>query len=203
MSPRHSAEDALRTRAAIVALGTQRASVEGLEGMTIGRLATELGLSKAGVIGPFGSKESLQLEVLNEAVRIFIRRVWTPVAHLPPGRTRLLATSERWIAYLADCPLPGGCFITTASTEWDARDGPLRDAVAAAQGRWLDTLRADAEVAVRAGELPADTDPAELAFELNGIAMSLNQAIQLFRDDAAPDRARRSLARRLAAPEHP
>ena len=201
MSPRHSAEDAQRTRTAIVEFGTQQASIEGLEGLTIGRLASSLGLSKAGVIGPFGSKETLQLEVLEEAVRIFIRRVWKPVAKLPPGRSRLLAISEHWIDYLADCPLPGGCFITTASTEWDARDGPLRDAVAQAQGRWLDTLRADAEVAIRAGELPGDTHPAEVAFELNGIAMSLNQAIQLFRDDTAPDRARRSVARVLAPAE--
>jgi AcrR family transcriptional regulator len=201
MSPRHSAEDAQRTRAAIVTLGTEQASIEGLEGMTIGRLATTLGLSKAGVIGPFGSKEALQLEVLGEAVRIFTERVWAPVARLPAGRARLLAACEQWIEYLADCPLPGGCFITTASTEWDAREGPLRDAVAVAQGRWLDTLRADAEVAVRTGELPADTDPTELAFELNGVAMSLNQAIQLFRDAAAPARARRSVARRLAPAE--
>ena len=200
MSPRHSAEDALQTRTAIVEHGTRQASIEGLEGMTIGRLAGALGLSKAGVIGPFGSKRALQLAVLGEAVRVFTEDVWTPVAGLPAGRARLSAVCERWIAYLTDCPLPGGCFITTASTEWDAREGPVRDAVAAAQRRWLDTLRADAEVAVRAGELSNDTDPTELAFALNGIAMSLNQAIQLFDDDAAPDRARRSIARLLASP---
>lgn len=168
--------------------------------MTIGRLADALGLSKAGVIGPFGSKQALQLAVLRQAVRIFVEHVWTPAAHRAAGRARLLAVCEAWIAYLTDCPLPGGCFITTASTEWDAREGPVRDAVADAQRRWLDTLRADAEVAVRAGELPADTDPAELAFELNGVAMSLNQAVQLFGDAQAPDRARRAVERRLAPP---
>ena len=185
---------------AIVEHGTRQASIEGLEGMTIGRLAGALGLSKAGVIGPFGSKQALQLAVLGEAVRVFTEEVWVPVAGLPAGRARLRAVSEHWIAYLSDCPLPGGCFITTASTEWDAREGPVRDAVAVAQRRWLDTLRADAEVAVRAGELPDTTDPTELAFALNGIAMSLNQAIQLFNDDAAPDRARRTMARLLAPP---
>ena len=199
MSPRHSAEEALRTRATIVTVGTRQASIEGLEGMTIGRLADALGLSKAGVIGPFGSKQALQLAVLDEAVRGFIERVWNPVAALPAGRARLLAVCEHWISYLADCPLPGGCFITTASTEWDAREGPVRDAVASAQRRWLGTLRADVEVAVRAGELAADTDPTELAFELNGVAMSLNPAIQLFHDAAAPDRARRSVLRLLTA----
>jgi AcrR family transcriptional regulator len=201
MSPRHSAEHALRTRVAIVEHGTRQASIEGLEGMTIGRLADALGLSKAGVVGPFGSKQALQLAVLSEAVRGFTERVWVPVAGLPAGRARLLGVCEQWVAYLADCPLPGGCFVTTASTEWDAREGPVRDAVAAAQRRWLDTLRADAEVAVRAGELPDETDPTELAFALNGIAMSLNQAIQLFHDDAAPARARRSMAQLLALPE--
>ena len=200
MSPRHSAEEALRTRATIVEVGTRQASIEGLEGMTIGRLADAVGLSKAGVIGPFGSKQALQLAVLDAAVRGFTERVWTPVAELPAGRARLLAACEHWIDYLADCPLPGGCFITTASTEWDARDGPVRDAVASAQWRWLGTLRADVEVAVRAGELPADTDPTEMAFELNGVAMSLNQAIQLFHDEHAPNRARRSVLRLLAGP---
>jgi AcrR family transcriptional regulator len=149
-------------------------------------------------VGPFGSKQSLQLAVLDEAVRVFTDHVWAPVAELPAGRVRLLAACERWIAFLVDCPLPGGCFITTASAEWDGREGPVRDAVAAAQRRWLGALRADAEVAVRAGELPGDTDPTQLAFDLNGVAMSLNQAVQLFGDPAAAQRATRAVHRLLA-----
>jgi AcrR family transcriptional regulator len=198
MSPRNSAEEAQRTRTAILAQGVVRASIEGLEGMTIGTLAEDLGLSKAGVVGPFGSKQALQLAVLAEANGVFTEQVWRPVADRPAGRERLQAVCNQWVDFLQDCPLPGGCFISTASMEWDSRPGPLRDAVAAAQGRWLKTLRADAEVAVRAGELPADTDPTQLAFEINATAMGLNQAVQLFGDTEAPDRARRTFARLLA-----
>jgi AcrR family transcriptional regulator len=175
-----------------------RASVEGLEGLTIGTLADELGLSKAGVVGPFGSKEELQLAVCGRAFEIFKEDVWDPASHLPAGRRRLAAVCENWISHLTRRVFPGGCFVTTAATEWDAREGPVHDTVAAAQARWLATLRADAEVAVRAGELPRDTDPAQLAFELNGVAMSLNQAIILFDDKKAPARARRAVKRLLA-----
>jgi AcrR family transcriptional regulator len=198
MSPRHTAEEALRTRTEIVDRAVHRASIEGLEGLTIGRLADELGLSKAGVIGPFGSKQALQLAALKRGLEIFRERVWDPAAELPAGRARLLAVCEGWIRYLERCPLPGGCFLTTASTEWDAREGPVHEAVATAQERWLGTLGAEAEVAVRAHELPGETDPAQLAFELNAIAMGLNQALQLLGDGEAPSRARRAQERLLA-----
>jgi AcrR family transcriptional regulator len=200
VSPRSSAEDAAATRAAIVARAMDRASVEGLEGLTIGRLAADLGMSKAGVVGPFGSKQALQLAVFGQAIDGFAEQVWAPVAALPAGRERLLAVCERWIDYLAGPPFPGGCLMTTTATEWDARQGPVRDAVVDAQGRWLALLEADAEVAVRAGELPADTDPAQVAFELNGVAMSLNQAVQLFHDPGAAAAARRAVSRILVSP---
>jgi AcrR family transcriptional regulator len=196
MSPRHSAAEADRTRSAIVDTAVARASVDGLDGLTIGRLAADLRLSKAGVIGPFGSKQELQLAVLRRGAELFAELVWHPVADLPAGRTRLLATCERWYDYLASCPLPGGCLITTASVEWDTRAGPVHDAIARIQQRWLSTLAAEAEVATRARELP-DRDPAQVAFELNGIAMSLNMAVQLFGEPQARDRAQRALERVL------
>ena len=198
MSPRRSAANAALTRAAIVDRAVARASIEGLEGLTIGTLAEELGLSKAGVVGPFGSKEELQLAALRRAFDIFKEEVWLPAADLAAGRRRLAAICENWIGYLTRRVFPGGCFMTTAATEWDARPGAIHDAVAAGQRRWLATLQADAEVAVRAGELPPDTDPAQLAFELNGVAMSLNQALLLFDDERAPSRARRAMHRLVA-----
>lgn len=200
MSPRSTADQARRTREAIVAGAVARASVEGLEGMTIGTLAAELGLSKAGVIGPFGSKEGLQLAAFAAAMDDFRRRVWDPAAERPAGRARLEAICEHWLAYLSGgCP-PGGCFMTTASVEWDARSGPVHEAVARDQRRWLRVLAAEAEVAVRARELPAGTDPDQVAFELNGIAMSLNQQLRLQGEEAAIGRARAAIARVLAAP---
>jgi len=203
VSPRNSAEGAAATRTAIVSRALARASVEGLEGMTIGHLAADLGMSKAGVVGPFGSKQALQLAVFGHAMDGFAAQVWAPAAGLAPGRDRLVAVCERWIDYLAGPPFPGGCLMTTSATEWDARDGPVRDAVLAAQGRWLAVLEADAETAVRAGELPADTDAAQVAFELSGVALSLNQAIQLLRDPDAAARARRAVARILTPPAPP
>src|SRR5919197_1328779 len=97
LSPRNSALEAQRTRAAIVDRAVARASIEGLEGLTIGTLAEELGLSKAGVVGPFGSKEELQLAALRRAVDIFKEDVWAPAADLPAGRKRLTAVCEHWI----------------------------------------------------------------------------------------------------------
>lgn len=198
MSPRSTADQALRTREAIVAGAVARASVEGLEGLTIGTLAAELGLSKAGVVGPFGSKEGLQLAAFAAAMNDFRARVWDPAADRPAGRARLQAICANWVSYLSGdgCP-PGGCFMTTAATEWDSRTGPVHDAVARDQHRWLRVLAAEAEVAVRARELPAETDPAQVAFELNAIAMGLNQALRLQGDDAAIERARRAIARVL------
>jgi AcrR family transcriptional regulator len=200
VSPRHSAERAQRTRAEIIDAAALAASVTGLDGLTIGRLAGELRLSKAGVVGPFGSKEALQLAVLERAVEVFREQVWRPVAHLPAGRERLLALCERWFSYLERCPFPGGCLVTTASVEWDARGGALRDAAAIAQARWLAALGADAEVAVRAGELPAETDPDQVAFEIMGIGLSLNQSIQLLADPEAGGHARAALRRLVGDP---
>lgn len=199
MSPRRTATQAQETRSQIVDEAAAQASVEGLEGLTIGHLATWLGLSKAGVVGPFGSKEQLQLAVVRRGAEVFRQQVWDPVAELPAGRRRLVAACERWMEYLERCPFPGGCLMTTASVEWDARQGAIRDAVAGAQRLWLATLAADAEVAVRAGELPPGVDPRGLAFEIAGIAMSLNQAVQLFGDANGGRYARRALER-LTAP---
>ncbi len=199
MSPRHSAADALRTRETILEHAVRRASIEGLDGLTIGRLADDVGLSKAGVVGPFQSKEGLQLAAFERAMDMFRENVWDPAAELPAGRARLRAVCENWMSYLERRALPGGCFMTTAATEWDARRGTVHDTVARTQARWLKVLAADAEVAVRAGELPAETDPAQLAFELNAVSMGLNQAIQLLGDEQAPGRARRAVARLLNA----
>lgn len=188
---------ARQTRESIVERALLVASVDGFEGVTIGGLAGDLGLSKAGVVGPFGSKQELQLAAFRRGIEQFIELVWEPVATLPAGLPRLKGVCEQWIRYHERRTLPGGCLVTTASVEFDARDGALRDAVAGAQRRWLATLAADIEVAVRAGELAADTDPDELALLINGLAMSLNQALLLFEDGEAPDRARRAVARLL------
>lgn len=196
--PRRSNADAVRTREAIIGQAVQTASVEGLEGVTIGGLAGELGMSKAGVIGHFENKFDLQRAALKQAQAIFTREVWDPAADKAPGLERLQAICDAWVAHLVDCPFDGGCFMTTASTEWDARHGELRDDVRAGMERWRKTLRGEARTAVEAGELGADSDPDQIAFELLAIAMGLNQAIQLFDDRRAAKLARRAMRRVLS-----
>ncbi|HWT93909.1 MAG TPA: TetR/AcrR family transcriptional regulator [Solirubrobacteraceae bacterium] len=191
--PRRSAADARSTRAAIVERAVAISSVDGLEGLTIGRLAGDLEMSKAGVLGHFGTKERLQLAALDAAIAEFVRLVWEPATALPSGLPRLLELCDRWIAYLYDGPMPGGCFVTAVSTEFDGREGPVRDAVREEVGRWLHALAHEARVAVNAGDLPEGTDPDAIAFQLNAIAMGTNQAIQLLGDLHAADRGRAAL----------
>lgn len=194
--PRRSQAAVADTRADVLDAAVRRASVEGLEGLTIGGLADELRMSKSGLHGLFGSKEQLQAATFRRAVDDFTREVWTPVADREPGLPRLLALIERWLAYHRSGGLPGGCFVTTATVEFDARPGPLRDAVADARRRMHGALAADVEVAVKAGDLPAATNPADAAFGLYALASAASQAIQL-EEPGASARARRGMRRLL------
>jgi AcrR family transcriptional regulator len=160
--------------------------VEGLEGLTIGRLAADLGMSKAGVIGHFGSKEELQLAALELASDIFREKVWDPAAELEPGLPRLLGILEAWMGYSEDPAFAGGCFIAAASFEWDAREGRVHDALAKVVGRWRRVLIGEIERAKEKGELPEETDPEQAAFSLEALAAGTNPAKQLQGDkDAA------------------
>ncbi|MEU7239707.1 TetR/AcrR family transcriptional regulator [Streptomyces sparsogenes] len=199
MSPRKSAAEARRTRERIMEHGVAIASVEGLEGLTIGRLATDLGMSKAGVLGHFGTKQALQLATLETGAAAFWRLVWEPARDAEPGLPRLRAICEAWITYMESArdTFPGGCLFTTASIEFDARDGAVRDAVARLFGLWRRRLALEARAAVAAGDLPDDTDPEQIAYELVGLYMALNQEIQLFGAPDAGDRTRRALDRLL------
>lgn len=203
MSPRRSAAAAAGTRTAIVERALQVGSVEGLEGLTIGRLADDVGMSKSGLIRHFGSKEQLQVAALEAAVEVFQREVYEPASSAEPGLARLRAFCDAWISYLERDVLPGGCFLTAAASEFDGRGGPVRDATREAWARWLRVLEREVRTAVEASQLPSDTDPAQVAFELNGIAMALNNARQLHRDPAATERARRAFQRVFAASSGP
>jgi AcrR family transcriptional regulator len=200
MSPRKSAAEARHTRERIIERSVAVASVEGLEGLTIGRLAADLGISKSGLLGHFGTKEALQIAALRRASEIFTRAVWVPAAGAPPGLTRLTAICEAWVTYLdrEREAFPGGCLFTASAVEFDGREGPVRDAVARLYTVWRRRLTRDIRAAVELGELPADTDPDQLVFELNGIYFALNHSVQLFGDRTAPDRARRALRRVLS-----
>jgi AcrR family transcriptional regulator len=145
-------------------------------------------MSKAGVIGRFGSKEDLQLATLASAIELWTDRVWRPAEAAEPGLPRLLAIADAWSAFLGDCPFPGGCFVSGVAFEFDGRPGRVRDAVKAALDRWHDVLAREARIAVAAGDLAGD--PEQIAFELNALAMGTNQALHLRGDPRAAERCR-------------
>jgi AcrR family transcriptional regulator len=190
--PRRSAAAVADTRADVLDVAVRRASVDGLEGLTIGRLADELSMSKSGLFGLFGSKEELQVATFDAAVDDFTHEVWQPVARREPGLERLLALVDRWLSYHQRRKLPGGCFVTTATVEFDARPGPLRDAVARARRRMHGALEADIRAAVEAGDLEASTRPGDVAFALFALASAASMAIQLG-EPGAHARARRCM----------
>ena len=194
---RRSPNDVADSRATAVAAAIDLASVEGLEGITIGRLAGELDMSKSGLIGRFGDKEALQRAVLAGAVERFTDAVWRPARKFESGLPRLEAIVDAWITHLRDGVFPGGCFVTTASVEYDARPGPLRDDVAAAVTNWLGVLEAEARHAREAGDLPAGRDPVDVAFELHSLASGGGVAGRLIGDSAALDRTRAAMRRAI------
>jgi AcrR family transcriptional regulator len=191
--PRRTLAAVAHSRASTVDAAVDLASVEGLEGITIGRLAGALDMSKSGLIGRFGDKEAMQRAVLAAAVERFTAAVWLPAQDAEPGRARLGAIIDAWIAHLRDGVFPGGCFVTTASVEYDARPGPLRDDVARAVRRWLTVLEAEARAAGCA-------DPAGVAFELHALASGGSVAGRLLGDPAALDRVRAAMRRTAGLP---
>lgn len=195
--PRRSVAEALDTRRAILDHAVDVASREGLEGMTIGGLAEGLAMSKAGVIGHFGSKQALQLAAIEQANARFVERVWRPAEHADAGLLRLRAICEAWCDYLTGDCFPGGCFLTGTAAEFDARPGPVRDAIAQSLRRWTRVLAAEARTAVEAGVLQGD--PEQIAFEIGALAAGANQAIQLHDDPRGAERARAAMRRLLGA----
>jgi AcrR family transcriptional regulator len=179
----------MRSRAAVLERSVQVASREGLEGLTIGGLAAELGVHKSSVFALFGSKEELQLATLAAARAILIEQVIAPALASKKGLPRLTAIGAAWWRYLASDVFAGGCFLCAASTEMDGRPGSVRDAVAAVMREWVAVLTANVEAAIHAGELRADVDAAAMAFRLNALGMAANWQRQLLDDPAGIEHA--------------
>jgi AcrR family transcriptional regulator len=186
-----------RTRRAILDRAVDIASAEGLEGLSIGRLATELGVSKSGLFAHFGSKQELQLETVNAASEIFTEHVWLPVADLEPGLVQLTALMESWLHYYRKPVLRGGCFFSNAYHEYDSRPGPIRDEIAIHKRRWTAAIVHHVRVAQQRGQLRADVDPEQLAFELDAAGALANSLWQLNHDERAFERASTAMRGRL------
>jgi AcrR family transcriptional regulator len=179
-------------RDAILERAVEVASHEGLEGLTIGRLSSELGLSKSGLFGHFGSKEELQLAAVDAASAIFVHEVIDPAQREPEGAPRLRAYCDSWVGYLERKVFSGGCFFAAATAEFDGRPGPVRDKLSGNQNAWLGELAKQAKLA------GAD-DPEQLVFEIYSLVTGANAHHQLFDDEQAFTRARRAIDRLLPA----
>jgi AcrR family transcriptional regulator len=187
-----------RTRESIVQAAADLASVEGLDGLTIGRLATELGMSKSGLFAHFGSKEELQLATVDAARRRFVDHVVRPSRGLPRGRRRVEALMASWLDYYRSEVFRGGCFFHTVKMEFDSRGGsPVRDVVASDAREFLAFLTREVRKAQEAGDLDPSVEAEQIAFELDALGAAANGHFQLMRDPAAFDRAARAIATRL------
>ena len=189
-----------RTRRTILAAAVDVASVEGLEGLSIGRLATELDMSKSGLFAHFGSKEELQMATVRAAAAIFVQHVVRDTAEShEPGIVRLLVLLDRWLDYMEHDTFAGGCFFAAATVEMDGRPGPVRDAVANQMTSWAELLASYARDAIARGELAPETDPEQLAFELDALGTAVNAGWQLSKNAVVFERGHRAIRRRLAA----
>jgi AcrR family transcriptional regulator len=196
--PRRTRAPGERTRARIVGQAAKLATIEGLEGLSIGRLAEAAGLPKSSVHALFGSKEELQLATINAARDSFITEVVGPaLGSTEPGRERLLALCEGYLSYVERRVFPGGCFFVAAAAEVGAQAGRVHDEVARIQQQWRDLLGAEARTAAGKRELPDSTDAAQLAFEL-GVILAGTDIVSVLHDDFhAVSRARTAIRTRL------
>lgn len=186
------------TRRRLLRRAVDVASVEGLDGVTIGRLAADLSLSKSGLFAHFGSKEELQLATIRAARAIFGRTVVEPAQAEPPGIGRLRALLDGWLDYSRGRVFPGGCFFSRATHEYAARPGAVRDALVEVDREWLSALADVVEDARVAGEVRADVDAGQVAYELAAYLDAANMQSLLYGGEAAYERASAAVARRLA-----
>jgi AcrR family transcriptional regulator len=187
----------LRTREAILARAVDIASVQGLEGLTVGSLAEQLRMSKSGLFAHFGSKEDLQLATVEKARQIFIEKVSRPAIAARKGMPRLWRLLDLWLALVEKSVFRGGCFFSAASFEFDSRQGVVRDRIAAIMHEWIGVLARAVYEAQKAGHVDPKADPTRLAFEVHAVAMGAHWAYQLLDDRQAYPRARTTVLEKL------
>ena len=190
----------MRTQEEILSLAVDLASADGLEGLTIRRLAERLNMSKSGLFAHFGSKEELQLAAIDAARDIFSATIVDTASLANRGLPRLLALLEAWLCYTEKNVFSGGCFFAAASAEFDGRPGAVRNRIAALMRTWLALLEEEARQARSLGQLDAAVDASQLVFELHAFVQEANWAWQLLGDKAAFARAREPIRRRLGDP---
>jgi AcrR family transcriptional regulator len=194
---RKQREDGMRTRKAILLEAVSLATVEGLEGLSIGGLAKSLGISKSGLYAHFGSKQELQLATIDEAERIFDREVIDPSTKAPEGLGQLVAVCDLFFDHLQRHTFPGGCFFASAVLEMGTRPGPVKERVGEFQRRFIGLVFGYAAKAQELGQLAADEDLMILVFDVNGIILAANTSFVMSDDPVMLEVARRAVRRRL------
>ena len=195
-----------QTRTAILDEALKIARRLGLEGLTIGSLADAMGMSKSGLFAHFGSREDLQLAVLEHGARQYGEVVLMPALKIDRGLPRLRALFEHWLDWTLQTSLPGGCIMISAAHEYDDRPGPIRDAAVEMQRRGIGVTERAVRLAIEEGHLKKDTDPEQIAFELLGIVLASHNHGKLLGDKEARRRALTAfdaLISRHAAPAQP
>ena len=197
MRPRRS--DGERTHAAILEKAVQVASVEGIHGMSVGRLAEELRVSKSGLYAHFGSKAQLQIETIEAALEIFEREVMLPALAAAEGLAQLEVMLDAFFSYVERDVFPGGCFFAGLLAEEDARPGPIHDLVESLERDTVDGIAAMVVAAQSRGEVAADVEADQLAYEIYAFMELANFHFVLFRDRRVLERGRRAADRALDA----
>jgi AcrR family transcriptional regulator len=196
---RRTRSDGDRSRRKILDAAAKLATTEGLEGLSIGRLADHIGMSKSGLYAHFGSKEELQLATIETAGEIFAAEVTAPAQQAATPLEKLEVLCEAFLSHVERGVFPGGCFFASASAEFDTHPGPVKDSIAEFQHGWNTQLVELIHEAQAAGQLRAE-DPEQLAFELNALLLMANTAFLLYGSSEAIDRARTAIAARLSRP---
>jgi AcrR family transcriptional regulator len=186
-----------RTRHAILTTAADLATKEGLEALSIGRLAEATGMSKSGLFAHFGSKEELQIATVEHAASLVVEQVIAPARTAPRGLPRVWALCDHKLRYLEQQLFPGGCFFAATSVEFSHRPGPVRDRIEEMLRSWLSYLEHAVETAQQNGELDTLLSAHEITFELDSFAVAANFQYHLFGDPAVFDHARRATRERL------
>jgi AcrR family transcriptional regulator len=192
-----------RTRNSILEVAAALATEEGLDPLSIGRLAEATGMSKSGLFAHFGSKEELQLATVEHAAKLFVAEVIDPARSAPKGLARIWALCDHMIGYSERQVFPGGCFFAATSFEFNNRPGPVRDRIEEMIRSWLSYLEHAVEQAQEADELDPKLSARQVAFQLDAFAQASNAQYQLFRDPQVFDDARRAIQERLESLRSP
>ena len=195
---RRRRSDGERSRRAILDAAARLATVEGIDGLSIGGLAKSIGMSKSGLYAHFGSKEELQLATIDTAEDVFNTDVIEPAMQSDDGLPRAQALCERFLSHVERGVFPGGCFFNSVAAELDTQPGPVRDRIAAVLAEGMGLMATSLAAAQRQGDLNSDVDVEQIAFELNAMLAQANAVFLLYGNRKVFDLARSAIRDRLA-----